>query len=103
LEELTGLVDLTFEGCRKVENIDAVSQLASLEVLNFSENANIASLNRIESLQNLKELYFWGSTKIADGDLHLLMSKTGLKRLAFANRRHYTHKSKDFEWCQPDD
>ncbi len=97
LDELGELEELTLQGCRKVEDIAPLSKLHNLKILNISENGNISSLKPIEPLEKLIALFFYGSTKIMDGDLQPLVSKTGLTNLAFQNRRHYSHKREDFE------
>jgi hypothetical protein len=102
LETLKGLAKLSrlqylhIEGCRRIHNIAELAALPSLEVCNLSDNGVIESLRPLAKVSSLKQLYFTGTTVIENGDLSCIKDLPNLNRLAFANRKHYSHKREDF-------
>jgi hypothetical protein len=48
-------------------------------------------------LRQLKRLWLYGTTVIGDGDLSMLLDLPKLHGTAFANRRHYSHRSEAVE------
>jgi hypothetical protein len=66
-----------------------MSSLIGLRRLDVSEGGIIESLKPIADLRLLEQLYLYGSTKIADGDLTPLLGMTRMRDLRIMNRRHY--------------
>jgi hypothetical protein len=57
---------------------------------------NIETIKGIENLKDLNDFIFYESTNILDGDLYPITKLENLKKIAFQNRRHYSHKREDF-------
>ena len=99
ISQLHNLNKLVIEGCKKLENIKFVKNLDYLEWLDLSANGNIASLSGLSGANNLKILFFTGSTIIEDGDLSYLENLPNLSVLNFTGKRSYSHKLiKKWSW-----
>jgi hypothetical protein len=85
------LVDLLIDACRNVRNVDGLAAQTSLQSVSLLEDGRIASLRPLTSLRDLRLLIFYGSTRIEDGDLSLLLDLPNLTFVSFADRRHYSH------------
>ncbi|MFC4305961.1 hypothetical protein [Cohnella boryungensis] len=96
VNQLTDLADtlkvLRIESCKKI-NFDSLHQLKNLEKLSLLDSGSIPSLSFVKSLPKLKFLVF-SKTNVVDGDLSYC---EGIEYVAFDNKKHYTHKSKDFD------
>ncbi|MCP5153963.1 MAG: hypothetical protein H6983_07355 [Ectothiorhodospiraceae bacterium] len=99
LERFTRLRRLVISGSKALREIDFVSGMRELEMLDISDNGAVATLAPLAKATSLRALAMAGGTNVEDGDLSVL---TGLPRLAmlmFAPRRHYTHKLvKPWNW-----
>lgn len=84
-----GLKELQLEDCRLLSDLDFVRCLDGLEFLNVSDCGEIDSLTPLARLAMLRSLHAWGSTRIADGDLTVLLHLPKLRDLRMADRRHY--------------
>lgn len=82
---------LTIDSCNKIKDFTPLADLKNLEFLSISGNNTIPDLSFIEAMPNLKSLLF--TVKIQNGDLSLC---EGIPNVQFVDRRHYSHKSKDF-------
>lgn len=94
VEEVGRLVKLRvleIEHCRHIGDIDELAQLQSLIRLRLDECGAIRSLWPLHQNQDLRELFFVGSTNVVDGDLNVLLGLPNLKALSYKNRRHYSH------------
>lgn len=60
---------LDLASCRRLTSLTDLSGLIGLRELDVSESGSIASLGPIAELTRLEQLYLYGSTTIADGDL----------------------------------
>lgn len=100
IEELTNLEVLDLYTCRKISSLKEIENLKNLRKLLFNNMGEIESIKVLENLPNLEWVLFYESTNILDGDLTPLTKLPKLSRLAFQNRRHYTHKCEDFPACQ---
>lgn len=96
LETLTKLEDLDVNTCRAVRSIDEVSSLVLLRKLSLANDGDIESLKPLDKLRGLESVVFYESTNIVDGDLSPLVRQKSLTRVAFMNRRHYSHRREDF-------
>jgi hypothetical protein len=83
------LTELVLASCRWITSLSAMSSLIGLRRLDVSEGGIIESLKPIADLRLLEQLYLYGSTKIADGDLTPLLGMTRMRDLRIMNRRHY--------------
>jgi hypothetical protein len=84
------LVELVLSGCGAVSDIEAIASQRSLKRLHILECGLIRSLKPLEGHPELVEVIFYG-TKIEDGDISHLLTMPRLRRVVFANRRHYSH------------
>ena len=100
IENLTSLRSLTLNGCSLLSDLAPLAGLESVEHLVISDWKNIDTLKPVQDLKNLRAFAFTGErTKVLDGDLSPLENLPQLSMLAFASRRHYTHKLiKPWNW-----
>lgn len=90
------LREVFIQKCTKVDDISHLFELTALKKLSILDMGNIVSLKGIERLSDLEELYFYGSTSIADGDISPLCEMQDLRRVYFTDREHYSHKEEFF-------
>lgn len=86
------LKHLRFDTCKNIKNHEYVILLKNLELLAFDNCGEIQSIRFIRELPNLKNFMFV-NTNIIDGDLSPCL---GLKYVGFFDKKHYSHKRKDF-------
>lgn len=87
-------------GCKSLKRIDFLRALVALEVLRLEDDGELESLEVLSSLRNLQAVSLVGTTTVNDGDLSPLEALPRLSMLAFAPRRHYTHKLlKRWSWA----
>lgn len=97
LENLTGLEgipqleELEIVDCRKVENIEPIGELVNLRKLILGNDGSLKSLKPLRGHKYMQWLTFPESTNIVDGDLSVLLELPSLRKVAFQNRRHYSH------------
>ena len=99
LEGIGGLIDLEeleVHTCRSIGSIEALASLTKLRTLDINNDGAIASLKPLEKLRLLERVTFYESTNILDGDLSPLKMQKNLSRVAFQNRRHYSHQREEF-------
>jgi len=96
IENLHRLNYLDIAGCRRLKRLDEIAGLPALEFCNLSDNGTFESLKPLRGMKSLKQLLFYGTTKILDGDMTVLNTLPNLNRVSFANRRHYSHRASDF-------
>ena len=90
---------LAIEGNKCIKDIEFLSNLRQLEVLDLSDDGEIRNLSPLKNLVNLKAFSFAGTTNIIDGDLTVLENLPKLSMLMFKGRRHYTHTLvKQWSW-----
>lgn len=85
---------LELDKCKKINSFSPLEQLTQLHWLNLSDCLSIPSVSFVQKLVALEHFVFRG-TVVEDGDLSFL---TGLKRVVFNNKPHYSLKQKDFEY-----
>ena len=95
IESSDNLEMLVVDTCKKIENIKEVSELKKLKVLAINNCGEIESLAPIVGLKKLQQVLFWESTNIKDGELSILKGLPFLEKVAFQNRRHYSHKKEE--------
>ncbi|TVY04208.1 hypothetical protein [Cohnella terricola] len=96
VNQLTELADtlkvLRIESCKKI-NFDFLHRLKNLEKLSLIDSGSIPNLSFVKNLPKLKFLVF-SKTNVIDGDLSYC---EGIEYVAFDNKKHYSHKSKDID------
>ena len=83
---------LELRQCRRLTSLDAFAALRQLRRLLVIDAGAIESLRPLRGLAELELEIFFGSTDVLDGDLTVLFELPRLQSVAFADRRHYTHK-----------
>jgi Leucine-rich repeat (LRR) protein len=97
ISELKNLETLSIRACRRFTSIDEIGSLTRLTTLAFGECGKIDSLRCLDNLSHLTSITFDGSTNIVDGDLSPLLRQKYLTNVAFANRRHYSHRNEQIK------
>jgi internalin A len=97
VDELSSLLDLALENCKNLESIDEVSALTGLRTLKLADCGDIPSLQPLTNLSSLERFFAWGSTRITDGDLSILMRLPRLREIAMRSRRAYRPSVEDVE------
>ena len=95
IEGLIHLETLEVNGCRSITSIKAVENLFNLRKFHFCDDGDIESLQPLASLTQLKEVLFYESTNIVDGDLSPLKKLKCLSNISFQDRRHYSHRRRE--------
>lgn len=83
---------LEIESCKKIEDHECLGELTELEDLTLYSCGDIGSIGFIENLPRLRDFVFM-KTNVLDGNLYPCER---LDYVAFTNKKHYTHKLKDF-------
>lgn len=81
--------ELHLNTCRKVPTFKDVSSVEGVRILDLANSGDFPSLEPLEGMSELQELYLFESTRIVDGDLTPLLTLPKLEKLALANRRNY--------------
>lgn len=84
---------LEFNSCKNIKNHDYVECLSNLEKLSYNKCGNIETIGFINKMPNLKQFIFM-DTNVVDGNLEAC---TRLEYVAFVNKKHYSHKNRDFK------
>lgn len=119
ISELKQLTTLDLSYCPKLESLEGIEQCERLECLELTTCKAIVDLEPLHALKNLRSLLIWncgrinsiqplaectelesvqliGDTVIEDGDLSVLLTLPKLRIVAFARKRHYSHRPEDF-------
>ena len=96
VEALTQLEKLDVDGCTSIGSIQPVAHLTNLVSLAVCSCGSIESFKPLEGLKKLEAVIFYESTNILDGDLSPVKRLPRLSRVAFQQRKHYTHSRADF-------
>ncbi len=91
----SSLEDVELDVCRKLRDVTVLAGLSRIKRLSLVDCGPIPSLAVIEGLHALEEFYFYGTTVVEDGDMTPLLRLPALRRVAFAARRHYSHREED--------
>jgi Leucine-rich repeat (LRR) protein len=97
LERLTALEELEIDTCRKIQTIDEIGCLSKLRKLQLDNCGDIESLKPLAKLTELELVGFVESTNILDGDLSPLLKQKKLSRVAFRDRKHYSHRWEEID------
>lgn len=96
IEGLANLEELEIHTCRSIGSIEEISSLSRLLDLRLNNDGDIKSLKPLEKLNGLESVLFYESTNILDGNLSPLLHQKNLARVAFQDRRHYSHRREEF-------
>ncbi|WNQ12223.1 leucine-rich repeat domain-containing protein [Paenibacillus aurantius] len=88
---LDTLEELEIESCKSI-NFKIIGKLKNLKRLLLINCGELSSISFINSLEKL-EFFVFTKTNIIDGDLSYCQ---GINYVAFDNKKHYSHKMKDF-------
>jgi hypothetical protein len=98
LVAVTGsLVEVKFESCLDIDQLDDLGQLDGLRFLGVSDCGRVESLRPLEGLVSLETLYMWGSTRILDNDLSPLLRLTRLGEIRMRDRADYRPRLADIK------
>lgn len=97
LRQQTDLELLEIDGSRKLTSIDALAGMTELHTLYLCNAGGIESFHPLSHMKNLKCIYAWGDTNIMDGDVDILTRLPKLKKVAFMDRKHYSHTREKVE------
>lgn len=97
IQHLGRLTHLEVNDCVRISDVSPLRDLVRLEELHLCANKSIQSIKPLSGLSALKVFLFYESTNVLDGDLSVLKALPNLHRVAFMERRHYSHKMSDFE------
>ncbi len=79
------------ENCKRVYDIAILSELKNLKEIVLTDCGTVKSLRPLAHSQSLESIIFIGDTTIEDGELTSLLDIPTLKKMLFANKRHYSH------------
>lgn len=96
IEELPNLMVIWIEKAKKLTDISSLRTLNRLRTLILKDCPQISSIAPLSGLQNLETVGLMQTTRIDDGDLLPLKTLPKLGCVRFLDRRHYTHRLKDF-------
>jgi len=97
IENLSSFHTLELENCKKIDDLNAIGDHNQIERIVLNGCGNIKTLSPIESCKKLKELMFIEDTVIEDGDLTVFNGLPNLKKMWFANRKHYSHSREEIK------
>jgi internalin A len=80
---------LSFDFCSRIGRLDALRSLRRLRLLGVSDCKRIESLAPLGQLTQLEVLHGWGSTRIVDGNLSLLLQLPRLREVRMKSRIEY--------------
>lgn len=89
----TGIEHLHIENCKKIADIDTLSNCKQLNVLRYHDAGEIESIKFINNFNALEEFRFINTT-VKDGDMSLLLN---LKSVSFSNKKYYSHKVEEIQ------
>lgn len=85
------LLKLDVENCARVKDFSVLAELHCLEDLRMVGNNVLPDLSFVRNMPNLKSFIFM--MNVENGDLSMCL---GIPYVAIKNRKHYSHKDKDF-------
>lgn len=91
LEVKNTIISLEIENCGKIKDFSVLNELCNLEKLRLVGSNKLPDLNFIHNMPKLKSFIFMMNSE--NGDLSMCER---IPYVAIKNRKHYTHKDKDF-------
>jgi hypothetical protein len=86
------LETVELEGCKKIQDISLLGELENIKNLALTDCGEIWSLQSLSKCRFLENISFVGDTVIEDGMLAPLLDIPQLKKMWFADKKHYSHK-----------
>lgn len=83
---------LEIESCKKIRSFQCIKELKNLNKLLLWKVGDIDSISFVADLKKLNHLVF-GESNVIDGDLSYC---EGIEYVFFTQKKHYSHKLKDF-------
>ncbi len=96
VEGARNLVHLEVNDCSRVRDVTPVGALHRLQSLHLCNDGDIETFRPLRELKELEQFLFYESTNVLDGDLSPLKSLPKLRKVAFMDRKHYTHRRNEF-------
>ena len=93
IENKDKLKILSLEFCKKINCFDCIRELINLNKLTLCSCGDIPNLKFIKELKKLNNFVFL-DTNIIDGNLSYCL---GIDYVAFTNKKHFSHREKDFK------
>lgn len=87
---------IEIQGCKKIEDWDALSRAYQLEYILLEDCGEIDSLAFLGKLPNLKVFRMVGNTKVKDGRLKSIIEKENMEYAGAPVYKHYDIKLDDF-------
>ena len=84
---------LRFESCKNIQNHDYVKCLTNLEWLVYLKCGQMDTIEFIKDMPNLKNFVFM-NTDVLDGNI---APCEGLEHVAFTDKKHFSHRMRDFK------
>lgn len=91
LEKCRELQAVELQNCKKVRSVSTLGALEGLRKVVLTDCGTIESLRPLAKCRLLEDLFFIGDTNVEDGELTPLLEAPELKKMWFADRRHYSH------------
>jgi hypothetical protein len=91
------LRELELQSCPAINDITPIAALAELRLLGINNCGLIRSIEAVGNLAKLEVLEAWESTRIEDGDLSPLLRLPRLKEIRMRDRRDYRPRLKAVE------
>ncbi|HCE42839.1 MAG TPA: hypothetical protein DET40_04775 [Lentisphaeria bacterium] len=93
LQSISNLVEIEFDKCKNLRDWEILGNMQSLKKIIISDSGSFKNLAFVKRLPNLEFISFCG-TNVLDGNIRYC---EGIKYVGFDDKRHYTHKMKDFK------
>jgi Leucine-rich repeat (LRR) protein len=97
VSELPHLAALDINTCRRLGALDSLAGAHGLKSLHVANCGDIESLAPLETLTGLETFYAWESTRVADGDLSVLLRLPRLRTVAMMSRPEYRPPLQEIE------
>jgi hypothetical protein len=89
------LAELRFEYCSGIASLGAIANQIDLCHLGVNDCRSIGSLSPIRHMSKLSVFHAWGSTRIVDNDLTILLQLPLLRELRLKSRKEYRPSVED--------
>ncbi len=96
LEQCKKIKKVKFRSCKKIYDFSVLEELEGLTHVYIENCGKIKSLAGLTNLRSLEELFFIGDTNVEDGDLSGFIDHPSLKKIHFADRKHYSPAREQF-------
>ena len=93
LSKLKSINDFRVEKCKNIKDYETLAELPNLKKIILCESGEIRSLEFLKLLKSLEFISFWG-TNVLDGNLTYC---EGITYVGFDNKKHYSHKAEQFK------